>query len=486
MATKDAPGTGTQHSDNNPGTRGLAHAAALDAIKLCRDVFAGTRRMREEAAGYLPQFPKELDTDYAVRVGVAVLHNAFRRTVKGLAGMVFRKEVPDAILAHMANIDLAGRDLTEFSHNAFDDKLQAGHGMIFVDWHEPGEAKSRLAEKAMEARPFWVWIPEDKILRTPFTSVDGKPVLESFSYEATETERVGEFGEREVDRVRQYDLTAGEGQQGPRVLFRSWTKVGDGEWQVEETGKLLGDRMRRIPVAVDYTDRTGFMVSDTPLEDLAYLNIRHLQVQSERDTAIHHTCSPVNVIIGVHQDEIDGIVSSSTHGLVLPMGAEFAMVSAEGKGLEETRAELGMIEQRMATLGLSMLQRDARSDVKATTSRIEKSESDSRLASLARSTQRATREAMKLHGEWLGLPEAGEMIYNTDFNVEQMTPQMIGALANLVGEGHLSEESMWEMMIKGEVLHDSFDPELERERIVAEPARSLEAMQAWATAREPV
>ena len=101
-----------------------------EGVRVCRDVFAGTERMRERRTTYLPLFPgeKRRPAMYDARLERTVLFNALQRTVQGLVGMMFRvdpvldDDVPDEIAGerkenneggHWENIDLAGTPTTQ-------------------------------------------------------------------------------------------------------------------------------------------------------------------------------------------------------------------------------------------------------------------------------------------------------------------------------------------------------------------------------------
>src|SRR5690606_21224341 len=150
----------------------IAYLASIEAVETCRAVYGGTRAMREAGDRFLPRFPLEEDDAYEDRLARAVLYNAFKRTVKGLAGMAFRKDpqleddVPveirgqeadsetgqPLVIGHWENIDLAGRHGAVFARDVFEAKLIDGHTFIFVDWWGADDARSRAEER--EARPY--------------------------------------------------------------------------------------------------------------------------------------------------------------------------------------------------------------------------------------------------------------------------------------------------------------------------------------------
>lgn len=487
---------------DQPDAARIAYLASIEAVETCRAVYGGTRAMREAGDRFLPRFPLEEDDAYEDRLARAVLYNAFKRTVKGLAGMAFRKDpaleddVPieirgqeadpdtgqELVIGHAENIDLAGRHLSVFARDVFEAKLIDGHTFIFVDWWGADDARSRAEER--EARPYWVHILRQQVIRWRAESFGGRTVLVSFAYIETDTEPDGEFGERLIRRVRQYDLVESDGETvsaaGTRVRYRSWVQdveTTGGAWQVEEPGRLLGERMTRIPVVCDYADRAGFFESDPPLLDLAYENIRHYQLRSDRDTLLHTSHVPVFTLIGVSRDQVAQMSIGAGTGLVLDNPqAKAQYTEASGTGLAQSRDELKDTEQRMAAMGLAMLQRETRAAETAEAKRIDKAENDSQLAVMVRATGDALEEALWLHAMWMGLPDGGSVSMNDDFGIEPLEPQMVQALAGLVRDNMLSLDTLWDLLKSGNILPDGFNAELERARIEDQAGASLDAL----------
>lgn len=517
--------------EDGPGTKGLAEQDMAAALKVVQDVYTGTLRLRGEGETYLPQFPKEEDAAYDRRLQGAVLYNAFKRTVKGLTGMVFRKpptlsdDVPVEIAGTetegglIENIDLRGRHLNVFMRDQFLSKTRDGHVCILVDWKgDSAEFGSKADETAAGARPYWVLIRKGQILRHESMNLDGEIILVQFAYMELDIERFGDFGQKYVLRVKQYDLLqAGEEVQtgerevveeavvseggnivsprstrtepvmtaltAPRVLYRSWVKdLGAGTeakgWADEDT-KLLGPRMTRIPIVTDYADPASeFMVSQPPLLDLALENIRHYQLRSERDASMHVSLVDILVILGLDPSKLQTITVGPAIGIILPGAPEemdVKYVGAPGHGLQTAKEELGDIEQRMATYGLSMLVRQVRAAETAEAKRIDKSENDSELAASANGTSDAGSEALGLTAQWLGKgeDEGGSLEVNTDFGIEPLDPAMVTALSAMVDKRQLTIDTMWDMLEKAEMLPEHFDRDTERAELEAQEEKDV-------------
>lgn len=506
--------TGMQEENDGPGTIGIVEESQLEALQIALDSWGSTLQLRASAESYLPQFPKEENDAYETRTAQAVFYNAFKRTIKGLTGMVFRKpvafseSVPEQVIDLVPNIDLLGHSVNVFAQELHRSKTRDGHACILVDWKEATGARTRREERQAGSRPYWTMIRKGQILRHETINDNGEEILVMFAYMESVVARAGRFAQTQFHRVHQYDLLfPGEDLQSilaedefpqqkgpeeqaeegdslpslpatipgnePQVLHRSWTReigVADSKWVPELSKfKLLGSQMTRIPVVVDYGEREGYLLSQPPLLDLALENIRHFQLRSDRDTGLHTALIDIFVMVGCRAEDVGIVTVGASIGVALPeveMDAKY--VGAEARGLEEARTELQDIELRMSSLGLSMLQRQTRAAETAEAKRLDESQQSSELASSAIDTQSALQEALVLTAQWMGVdwvPEEGDVEVNLDFGIEPLDPAMVREIRAAVAEGSLSVETMWDMLEQGELLPDSFDPEEEKLRL---------------------
>lgn len=290
-------------------------------------------------------------------------------------------------------------------------------------------------------------------------------MLTAFAYRECVTEADGLYGDKEVERIRHYELVGKP--DGPNVEYRVFEKQeekAEGEQWVEIDSGIMG--IDRIPLVTAYTNRTGFMTSEPPLLDLALENIKHYQIRSDHDHVLHVASVPIPVFIGM--DESDTITWGPHHGIKLPQDADAKYLEPQGVALDAGRQHLQDIEARMAVLGLSMLVRETRAAETAEAKRIDKNETDSQLAAAAHGLENAINEALDLHAAWLGMDEGGSADVNRDFEVQHLDPAMVKELREMVASGQLSLETMWAKLVKGEILPDSFDPDEEKSRIEEE------------------
>lgn len=473
-------------ADDNPATCGVLVERQKEALAIVRDVWGGTLCIRKKASTYLPRFPNEASEAYAARVDNAILFNGFKRSVRGLAGMVYLndpevgKAVPPEIQKELEDVDLQGNDLATFGRGNFDDGMIDGHAAIFVDmqsFEEGSRPQSRGEEKALGLRPYWVNIRKGDLLRPCVTRVNGRVMLQRVAWIERTLESAGAFKDAEVERVRELELVGGE-KGALTVAWRLYKQKKESDhtsWVIEKEGVLA--KWQEIPVAVTYTGYEAPFESTPPLLDLALENIAHIRKRSDLDNIEHVTAVPILGMFGVDDEEFSSV------GVGPAIGFKFADPEASmgwseisGSGIAEIRTSLKDIERRMAVLGLSMLMSETRAAETATSKRIDKSESDSQLMSAARSHQVALSQALRFHAMWKGveLPEEKAWItVNTDFVDVDMPPEVMRVFVEAVNKGGLPIRVLLDEWQAGGRINPDVDiEELELEILAAAAAVS--------------
>lgn len=464
--------------EEKPDVQSIAVKRQMPAVKIVRDVYAGTLQLRESGTEHLPQWPKESDAAYQTRLDLSTLFNALRRTARGLVGMIFRKQVelgPDLdsdLIDHSGDIDQAGTSLNEWLRRWALNLILDGHAVIWVDMPVMDDRFETKADQPKDMRrPYWSTILKQDILRFRTERIGGRVEVVRFAYRESSTEDSGQFGEVEIERVREYRLAVNDGNR--EVSYRVWKRLvsgDDSEWKEDGGEKTLG--IGRIPIAVGYADQVGVLESRPPLEDLAHENLRHWRTQSDNEAYSHVAKVPILMFTGVSAKEIGQVTVGSGVGVAIPASdAKGSYLQPDADVLRYADEQLIPIEKRMAILGLSMLMSDTRAAETAESKRIDKSESDSALASMAVGLKEAVEQAYQLHGLWLGkeVETSGKVTVNTDFLPEGVDPAFLNFLLDLVDRGKLSLETLWERLRHYAVLGDDFDPELEYVRLGGAP-----------------
>lgn len=462
------------HDDkNSPGYHNAAHQAMEPAWRVMSDTCAGTARVRAQGKLYLPQEPAEDANEYNARRNRAIFFNAVDRTVNALTGMVFRKEPhlsddnSPALLDLWENIDNAGAHATVFAKEAFASALKYGHGLIYIDMPPPLPPGATLAdERALNRRPYWVFYEADQIVNWRTETIKGRTVLTLLVLEEESAEPDGEYGEKKVERYRVL-------RPGSWQLYRETDISGKKEYLLEAEGPTS---LPEIPVAVTYTRRTGMLTSKPPLLDLALLNVTHYQKYSDYSTYLHVSSRPVLWFRGRNTAKQIEPIGPYTFFDVDQENGHVAFAETTGAALAAARTDLEDLKAQMAALGLSLLAGPTPAPTTATEQLIARVQSDSDLATAARSLKDALELALSYTAAYLGLGESGSVELEALADGLFLTAQDVQAYSAMVASRQISLDTLWAVLERAGRLPEDFNPEQEKERISEEAANIGDAL----------
>lgn len=397
--------------------------AIADMAKLPRTLMGGTKAMRAASTTYLPMEAAESAPAYAARLARSTLFNAFRKTVKDMTGKVFNKpvvlaeNVPPQLKDYAENIDLAGRHINVFARDAFFDAMQPGIGYILTDMPAPLAAGSgrngevtAADEKAAGNRPYLCYIKAEDLIGWQTKNIAGVVTLTQVRIK--ETANVPDpndpFSEICVPQVRVLSPGVWE------IWRESTGDVDKGKWVKVQEGITNLDK---IPLAPIYINRTGFMVGEPPLEDLADLNISHWQSQSDQRNILHVARVPILFGAGFSDDDTIEIGASRMVRTSAP-DSKLEYVEHTGAAISSGRDDLKDLEFQMQTQGLQLLIPQP-GDKSATGEILNSAKENSPLAMMARALQDALEQSFGFMAEFMGLgaDAGGEIEVNTDFGL---------------------------------------------------------------------
>ena len=451
-----------------PNIKSKAVADQAADLRVVRDIAAGSRRLRERSTEYLPQHPAEEAKNYQIRLKRPTFFNAFRKTIEGLVGMVFRvnpqlgEDVPAVIQQHWENIDKEGTHGDVFCRQLLDDGLEAGHAAILVDYPALQNPKgvTLYDERKQDIRPYWVHIHKEDIINfRTIRGPSGERILQQVTLRFTTHEAHGRFGDRVVVRYRVYRLVPVDG--AVTVQWETWEEDESGTPRVSGPSGTIA-KLERIPLVPVYGKADGYLTSTPPLLDLAYRNLLHYQTNSDYFEGLYMGLVPVAVFTGIEA----GQAAIGPHSAVyLPTGASFGYEETSGNSFGAARQALEDLKGEMAVLGLALLQADTRAAETAASKRLDKAEKDSALSVAARGLQDAIEAALAFHAQYLGLADGGSVKVNRDFLGEPLDGPTITALSTVVAKGQLSLETMWAKLADNQWLPEDFDAEVEKQRL---------------------
>ena len=247
---------------------------------VCEALMGGTLAMRAAGETLMPRWPAEESAAWSARLKVATLMPAYRRTVSVMSGKPFAKaltygeDVPPRIREMCDDIDRQGRNLHAFAADAFFRTLAFGIAGIHVDYPRLTGVRTLADERAAGARPYFRLIRHNQILGWKTDEVGG--ALRLVQMRLAETHDIadgGRWGAKTVRRVRVLEPGRYELWQEPEKDGEDYVLIDEG----------TTSPMQAIPLVPLYGFREAFMCGKAPLMDLAHLNVKHWQSQSDQD-----------------------------------------------------------------------------------------------------------------------------------------------------------------------------------------------------------
>jgi len=439
---------------------------AVDAMRaywaVITPLMGGTIAMRAAGKALLPQYPAEDDDSYKERLRLSTLLPAYSETVGNMTSRVFAEplqvgdDVPEGIQEMCKDIDLAGNDLNSWAVGFFRDGLSHGLCHAFVD-HPPAEGvRTQAEEQAAGVRPYVVMVKPEQVLG--WRSKGG--VLTMIRYIEVIEEEDGDFGAKCVDQIRVLE-------PGKWRTYRRAEK--GGAWALHEEGT---NSLTSIPWVTFYTGRTGFMTAKPPLLELAHLNVKHWQSQSDQDNILHVIRVPILVRIGVQAmfndqgQPVPPEFKVGTGSLTdLPATGDLKYVEHTGQAVEAGRTALQDLIGEMRMAGAKLLTPEKAATKTATQAEEEAAQELSPLARMANHFGDCLAQLLQYMADYRGLGEGGAVEMRGNFDVDYMPEVSLPTLVAMANAGMISKETLFTEMQRRGVISDEYNWPEELEKI---------------------
>jgi hypothetical protein len=408
---------------------------------LIEDLLQGTFGMRQKHRRYLPQEPREIDESYDNRLARSVCPPYYQRLERLLAGMLTRKPVrlvdtSDTITEQLFDVDLNGNDLNVWTYESARKMVRYGHVGTLVDAPADG------------GRPYWVTYTPRQILGWRTEAKEGKQELTMLRLQEVASVPDGLYGEKLVQQVRV--LTPGE--------YEIHQKDEKGDFRVVDDGRTS---LSSIPFSIAYSNRLGFMESRPPLEDIAELNLKTYQIQSDLDNQLHISAVPMLAFYGF-PSSAEEVSAGPGEAIAFPAEGRAEYIEPGGTSFEYQFKRLEALAMQINELGLSAVLGQKLTAETAEAKRINRSQGDSTMMVIAQNMQDMIDNCLQFHAQYLGQNEAaGSSRVNRDFMGTRLDPQEINSLLQLYTAGTITQETLLQQLSDGEVLGDDFDVEEE-------------------------
>ena len=410
---------------------------------LIEDLLGGTYQMRKRHRRYLPQEPRELDESYDNRLARSVCPPFYLRLERMLAGMLTRKPVrlndtADSIREHLFDVDLQGNDLNVWTYETTRKMVRYGHIGVLVDAPTGGQ----------NGRPYWVTYTPRDILGFRTEMIDGEVKLTQLRLQEKVSVPDGLYGEKIIDQIRL--LTRGGFEIHQKGKNNSFVKVDEGTTSLSE-----------IPFSVAYANRLNLLESRPPMSDIAELNLKAYQIQSDLDNQLHISAVPMLAFYGFPQSS-EEVTAGPGEAIAFPADGRAEYIEPAGRSYDAQFKRLDVLSNQINELGLAAVLGQKLSAETAEAKRIDRSQGDSTMMVVAQQMQDMIDNCLQFHGQYINA-EAGSCFVNRDFLSQRLEPQEIQALLQLYTSGSITQETLLKQLHEGEVLGDEFDVEEEIE-----------------------
>lgn len=461
---------------NDPSTVSHAVEEMRGSWELVEALLGGTCEMREEGEKYLPRFPKEDAKDYKRRLQASTLLPAYAETIQNNTGRVFAEpitigdDVPESIATLIENIDQQGNNLQVWARKFFHDGLAYGLSFALVDFPRAEGIRTQADEIRLGVRPYVVTIEPEQVLGWKTVEANGSVQLSQFRYKEAVEEEDPEniFATVCIEQIRVLE-------PGLWQVYRK-VKGDDGKerWEIYDEGTTT---LEKIPLVVFYTKRTGFMTATPPLLELAHLNVKHWQSQSDQDNVLHIARVPIMVRIGAVQPydaegkpvplefQVGGALND------LPKEGDMKYVEHSGKAIEAGRQSLLDLEDQMRMAGAKLLQKEKQATKTAAQAEEEAAQELSPLQMMAACLEDAIDQILQLMADWTKAKEGGHVEVHGNFDVDYAPETTLPLLKSMTDSGYLSEETLFHEVQRRGVISGDLTWEDESGRITSQPPR---------------
>lgn len=404
---------------------------------IIRDVRGGTLELRRNKSTYLPKFPEELNSTYETRAKCSTLFNFYAKTENVMAGLVFQDEiklgsdVPSEIKTLAENIDNQGNHLNIFAKKTFAN-LFDGASVILVDAPDYTNVRSLEEQRQLGLRPYWVAYKASDVInwQTRINPVSKSTELTLIVFKVTTRELSGRFISKNVTRYRVLFLN-----EQNQIAWELWRLVKENnnltdEIVLEKSGVITG--ISRIPVAV-----VGSLDHAPPMIDLALLNVKHFQKESNFDNLENQAAVPLFYTKGLEKADGERFVVGADIHYQLSENGDIGWAQIDASGFDSMRASLKELVEQMAMLGLSMLaDKTATVDVTATEALLNSIGETAELRVLAESLKDGIELCLGFTAEYLGLGRdaGGSIELGTAWSKADMAADVSNAPVTVAGQ----------------------------------------------------
>lgn len=440
-----------------------------------RDVLSGEDAVKSAGERYLPRLDSQTDEEFEAYRKRASFFNATARSAEGFVGLIFRRppfvKFPESqaglgqALAEFVNdADMLGTTLAAYAKSVVTEVIGVGRAGSLVDWESDAEQRAYVSLYSAE-----------QILNWRVERVNGRnvPTLIVLS-EVVSAEQPGsdEFDLVATPQIRVLKLvgsatTDPAGKSERHYQVEIWRpkeqrkRYGKVQWELTETltPLRLGKPLPQIPFVFHGPRHSRAEIDRPPLRDIIAVNLDHYRLNADYKHGLHFTALPTAWVSGFDKSATLRIGSSTAWVSETP-GATAGFLEFSGQGLTTFERAMDRDERLMAVLGSRLLEDQKRVGETAEAIQLRQSGENSVLNGVATSVSESLTQVMRWVHWWNSTEQSPEDItpadvlvqLNTDFSLQGMSAQDLQAVVAAWQSGAISQDTMFELFRKGEIL----------------------------------
>ena len=220
-----------------------------------------------------------------------------------------------------------------------------------------------------------------------------------------------------------------------------------------------------------YSGKVSELMSNPPLLPISQLNLLHAQRQADLQHALHVAALPVMYLKG-WDDSDNSIALSANTAILLPTDGEVGYAEPASSAFESQQAFITELEQQMENLSISTLFHQTYAAETAEAKALNRTDSDSMLAVVARDLEKSLQNALDITGMYIGR-DAPIVHVDKDFDLQSLDHQQVSEYQSLYSNGVITHETLLTVLKAGEVLPE-IDVEAEVEAVEANKLSMLD------------
>jgi len=465
---------------NEVSTPCVGYRAMSEKWSLIHDLLGGTSAMRDAGEKWLPKESGE--GQYDTRLGRSILYNGYRDCLWKLVNKPFSRpialtDVPEELEYLKSDVDTMGTSFENFAKDVFYNLINYGIAHVFVDHTaipeiaEQGATLTKADEENLGARVILESISPVNLIGWQNETINKVKKLTQIRMRRTAIESSGQFGDEEVNYIK-IVTPIGWG------IWKEIENPKDGKkekiWFLVESGLHTFGSISLVTI---YANRTGFMIADPCLEDLAWLNLAHWQSYSDQKNILRFSRFGILFGKGFPKKKLgeDSIVIGPNKSILLDdVNADLKYVEHSGAAIAAGAKDVEDIEIKMEVVGQQPLMRSAPLST-ATAKKIDESRNLSQLQSWIRELERGLLGILKMACEWRKIepPETMKVDIFSDFEVSLYGAEDKPLLLQMRQAGEISSERFLREEQRRGVISGDVDIEEEVEAIDGEDVESL-------------